>query len=154
MDPVDPIGETNYLIETLHKVVPLYRPEGVTFVTTDKPYTVAMHLHMYADPWDQLNVKERKEKQERRMTSSCESSSYQAESQTKLLVSVYMTNEGIVDTFKNATAAQWSLFNPSLDCPVVVICKYITHRKWSVMLYRGYVYPDLSPIRCVGPFIF
>ncbi len=78
LDPVDLQGETTYLLKSLPKVVPLYGPEGIMFVKTDKPSTVAMQLRMYADSWEHLNVAELKAKQERQRTTSCESSSSQA----------------------------------------------------------------------------
>ncbi len=36
-------------MDNLPKTVPLYGPEGVMFVKTDNPCTVAMQMRMYAD---------------------------------------------------------------------------------------------------------
>ncbi len=63
LDTVDPKVETIYFLESLLKTVPLYGPEGTTFVKTDNPCTVAMQMHMYADSWDILNLEELREKQ-------------------------------------------------------------------------------------------
>ncbi len=49
LNPVDPKGETTYIMESLPNTVPLYGPEGVMFVKTDNPRTVVMQMHMYAD---------------------------------------------------------------------------------------------------------
>ncbi len=49
LNPVDRKGETTYLLEMLPGIVPLYGPEGVTFVKTDNPHTVPMQMRMYAD---------------------------------------------------------------------------------------------------------
>ncbi len=84
LDPVDLKGKSTYLLETLPKIMPLYWPEGVTLVKTEKQHTMAMQLHLFADSWDHLDIQELKEKQERRRTTSYESSSSHAESQTKL----------------------------------------------------------------------
>ncbi len=77
-------GETTYLIESLLNTVPLYRPEDVMFVKTDNQLTVALQICMYTDYWDNFNVKELNEKQERRITTSGGSSSSQADSHSKL----------------------------------------------------------------------
>ncbi len=83
LDHVDPKGQTTYLIENLPKTVPLYRPEGVTFVKIDNPCTMAMQTRLYADSWDNLNLEELKEKQERTRTTSGSSAASQTNSQTK-----------------------------------------------------------------------
>ncbi len=69
LNPVDPKGETTCLLETLPGMVPLYGPEGVIFVKTENPRTMAMQMLMYTDSWDHLNVEKLKEKQERQRTS-------------------------------------------------------------------------------------
>ncbi len=69
LNPVNPKGETTYLLETLAGMVPLYGPEGVTFVKTDNPHTLAMQMTMYIDSWDNLNTKKLTEKLERQRTS-------------------------------------------------------------------------------------
>ncbi len=66
LDPVDLKGEFTNLLETILNVVPLYGPEGVMFVKTDKPHTLAMQMHVFINSWDHLNIKELKEKQERK----------------------------------------------------------------------------------------
>ncbi len=83
LDPVDPKGETTYLLDNLPKTFPLYWPEGVMFVKTDNQRTVAMQLRLYADYWDNLNLEELKEKQEIRRTTSSGSSSSHTETQLK-----------------------------------------------------------------------
>ncbi len=87
---VDPKGDSIYCHDKLLIPVPIYGPEGATFVKTDKPHTIAMQMLLYADSWDNLNVKELKEKQERRRTTSGGSSSSQTDPQSKNWVSVYL----------------------------------------------------------------
>ncbi len=87
LDPVDLKGETTYIMDNQLKTVLLYGPEGVMFVKTDNPCTVAMQMCMYSDSWDNLNLEELKEKQERNRTTSGSSSTSQTDSQA-LIVSV------------------------------------------------------------------
>ncbi len=70
LNPMDPKGNTIYFMETLPNAVPLYVPEGVMFVKTDNPQTMAMQMRLYADSWDNVNVDKLKEKQERERTTS------------------------------------------------------------------------------------
>ncbi len=52
-------------------------------VKTDSPRTMAMQIRLYADSWDNTNVADLKERQERERTTSCGSSSSQSDSQSK-----------------------------------------------------------------------
>ncbi len=52
LNAVDLKGNTTYFMEML----PLYGSEGVMFVKTDNPSTVAMQMRLYAESWDNLNV--------------------------------------------------------------------------------------------------
>ncbi len=83
LNPVDPKGDAIYCLDKLPMAVPLYGNEGITFVKTDIPCTIVMQMRLYADSWDNLNIEELKEKQERRRTTSGESSSSQTDPQSK-----------------------------------------------------------------------
>ncbi len=56
-------------MDVLPEEFPLYGPDGVLFVKTANPKSVAMMMRMYANTWDKL-----KANQERRRTTSGSSS--------------------------------------------------------------------------------
>ncbi len=56
LNPMDLKGDSIYLLDNLPKAMPLYRPEGVTFVKTDKPRTIAMQMCLYSDSWANLDI--------------------------------------------------------------------------------------------------
>ncbi len=80
---VDPKGDVIYCLDMLPMAVVIFGQEGVTFVKIDNPCTVAMQMRLYADSWDNLNIEELNEKQERRRITSGGSSTSQTDPQSK-----------------------------------------------------------------------
>ncbi len=68
---------------TLCQSVPLYSPESVQFLKTEKPCVLAKLMRINADSWELLNVEELKTKQERHRKQSCESEASHEESTSK-----------------------------------------------------------------------
>ncbi len=83
LNPMDLKSNAIYCLDMLPMAVPIYGPEGVTFVKINNQYTVAMQMHLYSDSWDNLNIEELKEKQKRRRTTSGGSSTSPTDPQYK-----------------------------------------------------------------------
>ncbi len=74
LSPVYPKGESTYCMDVLPEEFTLYGPDGVLFVKTANPKSVAMMMRMYASTWDNLERDKLKVDQERRRTTSGSSS--------------------------------------------------------------------------------
>ncbi len=81
---VDPLVLHNYLLDTLPRQVPLCGPEVVQFVNTNNTRLIAMQMRMLAAGWETTNLEELQARFERQRTTLGESSTSQAESQTKI----------------------------------------------------------------------
>ncbi len=75
LSPVDPKGESIYCMDVLPEEFPLYSPDGVFFMKTANPKSVAMMMRMYANTWDNLEIDKLMADQERRTTSGSSSHS-------------------------------------------------------------------------------
>ncbi len=61
-------------MDVLPDKFPLYSTDGVLFMKTANPKSVAMMMRMYANTWDNLEINQLKADQERRRTTSGSSS--------------------------------------------------------------------------------
>ncbi len=78
MRPINHKGDDIYCLASLPVTVPLYGPESVVFVKTEKPCLLTMQMCLNADSWELLNVEELMAKHNRRWKQSCGSSASQS----------------------------------------------------------------------------
>ncbi len=74
LSPVDLKRESTYCMDVLPEEFPLHGPDGVLFIKTTNPKSVAMMIRMYTSTWDNLEIDKLKADQERRRTTSGSSS--------------------------------------------------------------------------------
>ncbi len=74
LNPVDPKEKSTYCMDIRPDEFPLYGPDGVLFVKTANPKSMAMMMFMYANTCDNLELDKLKADQERRRTTSGSSS--------------------------------------------------------------------------------
>ncbi len=74
LNPVELKGDSIYCLDKLPMAVPIYGPEGVMFVKTDKPRTIAIQMSLYADSWD--NPKSRNSRRSEREGGTLQVSSH------------------------------------------------------------------------------
>ncbi len=70
LSPVDPKGELTYCMDVFLDEFPLYVPDGVLFMKTASPKSMAMMMRIYINTWDNLEIDKLKADQERRRTTS------------------------------------------------------------------------------------
>ncbi len=63
---VDHNGEETYCFDSNPAQVPLYGPDGVSFINKNNPKSVAMMMKLYAASWESLDIDKHRADQERK----------------------------------------------------------------------------------------